>query len=286
MLGHRLKTLAIAILLTAFVGAQDLDGSKIFTNGATPQDPGTFNLNLQYLTSSATSEFIEGGGRQLLGGGRNSQLFTLSVSAGLAEDLDLTLNGGLNNLRDGIQEDPDEEEFILGSGSARGSGLTNMNASLRWRFWQDQEEGRSLAFATGPAFNSNLQKIGTNYEINGSFLAWQQSLLFRQDFDPFVGNVEIYYSFPVHSGDQTFRQFSTNLALGWNANEWLLPVVELNYTSITPTQNDPIENLAVTGGVILKPNDDLSFTLGVQKAVAGRNTEHYTTYTVGTSINF
>lgn len=281
-----MKSLVLAVILTSSLWAQELDGSKIFTTGTNPQEPGTFSLSLQYLTANAHTEFLGGGGRQLLGGSRNTQLSTLSVSAGLVEDLDLTINAGLNNLRDNLQEDPDEEDFIFGSGSARGSGLTNFNANLRYRFWQDQEEGRSLAFSTGPAFNANLQKLGSNYQINGSFVAWQQSLLFRQDFDPFVGNVEIYYSFPVNPGAQTYRQFSTNLAVGWNALDWLLPVVELNYSSLSPTHNDPIENLAVTAGVILKPEDDLSFTLGVQKAVAGRNTETYTGFTLGTSVNF
>ena len=281
-----MRIFLLALLLTPVLYAQELDGTKIFTTSTVPQDPGTFNLSLQYLTSSAKSEFTGGGGRQVLGGGRQSQLTTLSVSAGLAENLDLTVNSGLNNLRDSLENDPDDEEFALGSGSARGAGLTNLNASLRYRFWQDQEEGRSLAFTTGPAFNANLKKVGANYEVDGTFLAWQQSLLFRQDFDPFVGNVEIFYSFPLRPGDQTFRQFSTNLALGWNANDWLLPVVELNYSSVTPRQNDPIESLSVTGGVILNLADNWQLTLGVQKPVAGRNLEDYTSFTMGTSVNF
>ncbi len=268
------------------VQAQDLDGSKIFTTGTDTLDPGAYSLNLQYLTSTATTEFISGGGRSALGGGRQSQIFNLSVGAGLADNLDLTITSGLNSLQDSLQDDPDQEEFSLGGGAARGSGLTSLNASLRWRFWQDPEGGRSLAFTTGPALNSDLQKVGSNYQVNGTFFAWQQSLLFRQDFDPFVANLEIYYSFPVQANDRTFRQFSTNMGLGWNANEWLLPVVELNYSSVTPSQNEPIESLSVTGGVILKPSDDWQLTLGVQRSVAGRNIESYTSFTVGTSVSF
>ncbi|MBX3172548.1 MAG: hypothetical protein KF760_34410 [Candidatus Eremiobacteraeota bacterium] len=276
----------LILLLSGALHAQDLDGSKIFTTDTSPQEPGTFSLNLQYLTSTATTEFASGGGRSLLGGGRQSQLFNLSVAAGLADNLDLTLTSGLNNLQDSLQEDPDEDEFSLGGGGARGSGLTNLNASLRWRFWQDEEEGRSLAFTTGPALNSDLQKVGGNYQVNGTFLAWQQSLLLRQDFDPFVANLEIYYSFPLQSSEQTYRQFSTNMGLGWNANDWLLPVVELNYSSVTPSLNEPIESLSVTGGLILKPSEAWQFTLGVQRSVAGRNIENYTSFTLGTSVNF
>lgn len=276
----------LLLLLSTALPAQDLDGSKIFTTDTSTQPPGTFSLNLQYLTSTATSEFVSGGGRSLLGGGRQSQLFNMSVAAGLADNLDLTLTSGLNNLQDSLSDDPDEEEFSLGGGGARGSGLTNLNASLRWRFWEDEEEGRSLAFTTGPAVNSDLHRVGSNYQVDGTFLAWQQSLLFRQDLAPFVANLEVYYSFPVRPDDKTFRQFSTNMGLGWNADDWLLPVVELNYSSVTPSQSEPIENLAVTGGLIFKPTQDWQFSLGVQRSVAGRNIENYTSFTMGTSINF
>jgi len=281
-----MKSALLVLLLGGAVQAQELDGSKIFTTDTTPVEPGSFSLSLQYLTSTASTEFSGGGGHVLLGGGRQSQLWTASAAAGLADNLDLTVNSGLNNLQDSLQEDPDEDEFSLGGGAARGSGLTNLNASLRWRFWQDEEEGRSLAFTTGPAVNGDLQKNGDNYQVNGTFLAWQQSLLFRQDFDPFVANLEVYYSFPVRPNGQTFRQFSTNAALGWNANDWLLPVVELNYSNITPEQNEPIESLAITGGLVLKPTQDWQLTLGVQRSLAGRNIEKYTTFTVGTSVNF
>lgn len=281
-----MKAALLALFLSAAAWSQDLDGSKIFTTDTTPLDPGTFSLGLQYLTSSGNSEFISGGGRSLLNGGRQSQLFTLSVAAGLADNLDVTLSSGLNNLQDSLQGDPDEEEFSLGGGGARGSGLTNLSASFRWRFWQDEEEGRSLAFTAGPALNGDLQKNGDNYQVNGNFLAWQQSLLFRQDFDPFVANLEVYYSFPVQPNDATFRQFSTNMALGWNANDWLLPVVELNYSSVTPAINDPIESLSVTGGLIFKPTEEWQLNVGVQRSVAGRNIENYTSYTVGSSLSF
>lgn len=281
-----MKVALLLLLLTGAVNAQDLDGSKVFTTDTTPLDPGSYSLSLQYLTATANHEFSGGGGHVLLGGSRQSQLWNVSAGAGLADNLDLTVTSGLNNLQDSLQGDPDEEEFSLGGGGARGSGLTNLNASLRWRFWRDEEEGRSLAFTTGPALNGDLQKIGDNYEVNGTFLAWQQSLLLRQDFDPFVANWEVYYSFPVHPNGQTFRQFSTNMALGWNANDWLLPVMELNYSSVTPQQDDPIESLSVTAGVVLKPSDDFSLTLGVQRAVAGRNIEKYTSFTVGTSVSF
>ena len=281
-----MKTACFALLLSMAAWAQDLDGSKIFTTDTAPLDPGSFSLNFSYLTSNANTEFIGGGGRALLNGGRQSQLFNLSVGAGLAENLDVTVTSGLNNLQDSLQQDPDEDEFALGGGGARGSGLTNLNASFRYRFWQDEEEGRSLAFTAGPALNADLQRSGENYQVNGSFLAWQQSLLFRQDFDPFVANLEVYYSFPVQSSATTFRQFSTNMALGWNANDWLLPVVELNYSSVTPSENVPIESLAITGGLILKPTDFWQVSLGVQRSVAGRNTENYTSFTVGTSVSF
>lgn len=40
-----------------------------------------------------------------------------------------------------------------------------------------------------------------------------------------MANLEVYYSFPVQPSDRSFRQFSSNAALGWNANDWFLPVV-------------------------------------------------------------
>ena len=117
-----MKAVLLALLLTLVAGAQDLDGSKIFTTDTTPLEPGSFNLNFSYLTSNANSEFIGGGGRALLNGGRQSQLFNLSVGAGLAENLDVTITSGLNNLQDSLQGDPDEEEFSLGGGcAARGA---------------------------------------------------------------------------------------------------------------------------------------------------------------------
>ncbi|CAN0456767.1 unnamed protein product, partial [Phaeothamnion confervicola] len=166
-----------------------------------------------------------------------------------------------------------------------GSGPTGGSLTLHWHCWED-EGGRSLSISGGPVLQEQLLQDAAVYRPSPSFLSWQQSAVFRQDFKPFSANFEVYYAFPIQSSASSFQQFGANLALGWEANSWLLPVAELNYGNLLPLDGSPSESLGVTLGVVVKPTEQTNITLGAQKTVLGRNIESFTTYTVGTSVQF
>lgn len=54
-----MKSLGLALALTATCLAQDLDGSKVFAADTIPTAPGAYSLNFLYLTSKAHTEFTK-----------------------------------------------------------------------------------------------------------------------------------------------------------------------------------------------------------------------------------
>ncbi len=266
----------------------DLDGSKLFTADTETLPKGDWSLNLAYFLSQAKSTFDDTGDLSDLGGTRRSEIFVLSASAGLSEDADLTLVATGNRVNDRFTLASSDQADSPGLGPVQGAALTNLALQARWRLVADEGDGFSLALIGGPALQELLQldDEDTLYTIRGSFASWQQSLVLRKDFDRFSANLELFYGFPFASGTQTFQQYGANLGLGYNANSWLLPVVELNYTKALPFQDSSVESLAGTLGVIIKPGPTAAFSLGVQKTLWGRNIESFTTYCATGSINF
>lgn len=263
----------------------DMDGSKLFTADTETMPAGLWSVNIGYFLSLADRQFDDRGAQNSLGETRRSDLYILSASTGLSENADLTILGAANRLND---QYPDDNLPASGLGSVQGAGLTNVALQLRWRLVEDEGDGFSLAVIGGPALQQSLitDDEDTLYHANAGFVGWQQSVVLRQDLDPFSTCLELFYGFPLASGPNTFQQFGANLGVGWKANEWLLPVAELNYIKVLPYGDTTVDSLAATVGVVLKPNSTSAISLGVQKTLCGRNVENFTTYTVSGSLSF
>jgi hypothetical protein len=258
-----------------------IDGSKIFTGDTDVVPVGQWSTSFNYLTSNAKRGFDEKGAQVPLGLSRKAEQYLGSLTTGLVENLDLTLVGGFTRQADALGAFGGTN-FPLGVG---GSGPSVASLTAHWHCWEDAG-GRSLSISGGPVLQEQLRNETTVYRPGPSFLSWQQSAVFRQDFKPFSANLEVYYAFPIQSSSSSFQQFGANLALGWQANSWLLPVVELNYGNLLPLDGPPSESLGITLGVVLKPTDQINLVLGVQKTILGRNIESFTTYAVGTTVQF
>ena len=261
-----------------------VDGGKIFTGDTDVVPVGQWTASFNYLVSNARRGFDEKGALVPLGLNRKAEQYIGSLSSGLVENLDLTVQGGFNRQADALGAFGGIN-FPIGAGSVGGAGPSGVSLTLHWHLWED-EGGRSLSISGGPILQEQLLQDATVYSPSPSFLSWQQSAVFRQDFKPFSANFEIYYAFPIASSASSFQQSGANLALGWEANSWLLPVVELNYANLLPLDGPPSESLGVTAGIVLKPSEHINVTLGLQRSIVGRNIESFTTYTVGTAVQF
>ena len=264
---------------------EELDGSKLFTADTETTPAGLWSVNVGYFLSLADRAFDDHGAQQSLDEIRRSELYILSATTGLSEDFDLTVLGAATRVEDRFGDD---NLPASGLTAVQGAGLTNLAIQARWRLIADEGDGFSLALIGGPGLQQSLIPDEENslYRTSLGFVTWQQSLVVRQDWDPFSTNLELYYGFPLASGVNTFQQFGANLGVGWNANEWLLPVVELNYTKVIPFAGTSVESLAGTVGLVLKPDPTSAISLGVQKTLLGRNLESFTTYTVSGSLSF
>jgi hypothetical protein len=75
-----------------------------------------------------------------------------------------------------------------------------------------------------------------------------------------------------------------NLATGYQLNEWLQPEVELNY--VHSGGGATVEATSITAGFVICPWHNATLLLGVQRTVAGVNTDAVTRGTVGLQVKF
>ncbi len=259
---------------------------KLVTSDPDPRPEGSIELQFFYLTSQATSFFEPDG--QLSGGlSQREQLFIGSLGYGLSQDLDLTVTSGSSQLFDLVDPSRRQQEKFLG-GPRRGGGLVDLELDLRWRFYQDPEEGLTMAVIGGPTLANDLNPSadGRSLTLNQGFLGADVAFVLRQDWGPASLNWEAYTLFPLFGQSRRFSELGTNLGFGYQLSDHLQPVLELNYARIQSNTEGQVQSLAATAGVVAQPCDWCKLTLGWQQTVWGRNTARAGLLIGGLSLTF
>lgn len=246
---------------------------KLTAEDPDPLEPGQVELELFYFDSSGASAFNHQA---------RAQVASASLSVGLVPDLDLSLLTGISSLFDAGSQGRAELGPL--QGPARGSGLTELEGELRWRFYHDPDKDLSLAYVAGITQRADLQLGSRGFTSPGSFVSFDQSLVGRKNWGLWTLDAEAYASFPVATTTPgRYTQFGLNLAVGYQVAPWLQPVAELGVLKLDPIGVSQ-ESLSGTLGLILTPLDNLSLYFGYQETLANRNSDQFHTWLLGTSF--
>lgn len=247
---------------------------KINTADPSPVDPGSFEIEAGYAHVRSRRLWDRDGdsqSRRLL----EECSASLAATAGVIENLDVTVAGCYDWLRDN-EGDPDAGEHF-----------GDLALGARYRFLNDggrRLEAAWLGGLTAPAGSRTCRReLGTSQEC----WSLDQSLVVTKDWGRWTANAEAGYSLPFgEHRDDSRGVLSANLAAGCQVLGWLQPEAEFNYArEILRNAGDP-EVLAGTAGLVMPLGEALRVNAGVQQGLWGRNADRATTFLLAIKVAF
>ena len=280
--GVKVATWLVLVLLgCARLGWCQPPDVKVIPDKLTAEDPETLEPGQKEI------EFFYFHSRSFAttdGHDRTSDFLSGSFSYGIEENLDFSLVSGANSILDLVAGG--QRGNGIATGPARGGGLTNLDLQFRWKFAQDQEEDWALATVLETSIRNNYQFMDDDVKATGIFQTLDTSLVARKNWGRFTTNAEVFYSFPLPTHSQgRFSQLGTNLALGYQLDDWLQPSIELNYLHVSPLSQD-YETLSGTAGFLIQPQENWTLYFGYPRTLAARNSDFYGSFLVGSSVSF
>lgn len=248
-------------------GAAPLEHGKLSVCDATPIGAGAVELSLAW-----TPTWTRPGPAGLDAPEHGTlQPVALALAYGLTDDLDaaFTLSAASLEVRG--------EGGAAGGGAApaRGQGLGDASLALRWRWLA--RPGLDLAVVGGLTAPTGAPATATQPALTQGYWSALASLVASADLGPVTGNVEVGHLGPISGGaGQDRGAWFGGAGLGWQVSPWLQPALEVTYQHALAAAAPAARCLALTAGVQLPLSDDLGLSLGLQRAVWGRNTVQHT----------
>ena len=252
---------ALAEEETAQTHHVECEHAKLNTDDATPVDPGGFELELAYTLSHARRQYDNRWGR------RSRSLtqehgFEVGLTYGVVDNLDVGVGFGFADLYD--RDEP----------ARFGRGLADLSVGTKWRFYHDEERALSLAYLSGLTIPVGRRTDSSSLGPSQQYWSLDQKLAMSKDWSPWTMNADLGYSLPF--GDDTDGARGSagfNVALGYQLNDWLQPELELNYAHDFLSGGSDSDTIALTGGFIICLSENMRLDVGVQRVMAGRNTD-------------
>jgi hypothetical protein len=240
-----------------------LDHGKLSVCDATPIGAGAMELSLAW-----TPTWIRPGPAGLDAPEHGDlQPLALGVAYGLAEDVDavVTLSAVSLEVRDPAGP----------AAPARGQGLGDASLALRWRYASTR--GLDLAVVGGLTAPTGAPATATQPGLTQGYWSALAALVASADLGRFTVNLEAGRVQPV-SGEAAGARgtWFGGAGLGWQAAPWLQPTLEVTYQHALAAGEPAARCLALTAGAVMPLSDELGVSLGLQRAVWGRNAVQHT----------
>jgi len=199
------------------------------------------------------------------------QPVALALAYGLADDLDAALTLSAASLE--VRGAPGAAGG--GPAPARGQGLGDASLALRWRFLS--RAGLDLAVVGGLTAPTGAPATATQPGLTQGYWSALASLTASADLGPLTASAEAGRLQPVGGGAGAERgAWFGGAGLGWQVAPWLQPALEVTYQHALAAGGPDARCLALTAGALLPLSGELGLSLGVQRAVWGRNTVQHT----------
>lgn len=273
-----MRTLAIMALVVAVVSAvpasaQDasapscpIEQAKLATEDAGVVAVGEWEIEFGLGQTRATRAWPKSGDDESRGGHLRDTGGSLDITTGLIPRLDIGVGLGWANVHDGSAT-PDED-----------SGLTDLSFGLKYLLYENAD--RRLAFAVGAGATVPLDR-DTEQRALGltqDYFSFDSFTAVTKDFgERWSASADLGFSLPLGEHRAEARGVVTaDAALGYQVAGWLKPEVELNYEHEFLSGESEAEAYYGTAGLIITPRSGLLIGVGVQRALAGRNTDKST----------
>jgi len=241
--------------------ACECECAKLNTEDAVPVRPGEYELGFAYSFTRAARQWgnhWDGQNRGLM----QEHAFEVTLTRGVVENLDMGISLGYADIYD--------RDDVAGYGR----GLMDMSIGAKWRFYHDEDLELSLAYLPGITVptgrRSNSNHIGPSQE----YWSIDQKLALTKFWGRWTMNADLGYSLPLgEDADGARGMMDSNVALGYQVYAWLQPEIELNYAHDFVRGDHDADALAVTAGLIMPLGESWRLDVGVQKSIAGRNSD-------------
>jgi len=248
--------------------------SKLNTQDADPLGAGAWQLQFNFAYSRSTRQWDSSGQNQPRGRAyewNNQGVLTYGVS----DDLDLGIGLGYAGLGDND------------SGLKSVQGVSDVAASGKWRFLEN--EGAGVAFAFVPTLTIPTGKAAMEDRLGVSQEYWSLDTRFAAVKDwsnRWSANADIGYVAAFGERGDYRGSVSANAAVGYRLLPWVQPEAELNYSHDLIHTDPHADLIAVTLGAAMPLSDRVCARVGVQHGIVGRNTDQTTTTLISVDMNF
>ncbi|MDD3371439.1 MAG: transporter [Alphaproteobacteria bacterium] len=285
---HNKKSISLLTCLLVFAASPVLaeeaspEHGKINTPDATPVDPGHAEAELSYGYAFA-DRLWDSGSDSHTRGYASERALGLSLTAGLVENVDISLSAGYSWLKD-KENDYDSDGD---AGPFSGSNASDLGLSARVRFYRNEALSLDAAYIGGITIptgsRADAGEIGTSQE----YWSVDQTLAASKDWGLWTGNAALGYSLPIGEERHNARgALTADIAAGYQVRPWLQPELELNYSQNFTAHEENPESLALTAGLVMPLTERVRINAGVQQSLWGRNADMGTTLSLAVKLAF
>jgi hypothetical protein len=254
-------------------GPGSIDHSKLIAEDADTLGKGVWQVQFSSSSSHSHGQW-DLHGRDAERAHAAEDLTGIAISFGAMDDLDIGVEFGYGWLRD-----PEADRS-----SYRGIGDPSLIA--KWRFYGSDRRGLWAAYT--PALTAPLKRDGDPGESGSGERAWtidNRICLVSDLARRLTVNLDVGRAADLGGGDAlSWSGVSANGALGYQITPLLQPEIELSYAREREGGEHDARALAGTLGLVASPSERISFRLGVQRSLAGRNTDRSTTVLLSLDI--
>ena len=258
----------------------------LITDTAIPTDTGKFVIQPTIGFTAVTNNFTDSWRRVSAGGSFYSYEMSLKLTYGLFKNMEVyTVIPYIHNWASSVDE---EGQGPGGERSSNFGGLGDISLTFKYRIVEESETLPTISAVFTPTFpsghfrNLNPRRIGTD-AIGGGGYVLTPGFNISKYIKPFIVYGNLYYSFVTDftddDGPQYPRDFVTaNFAVEYPFTAQWVGCLELTSAWDTgrlfgPSPNSPpAALLSIAPEIEYMATDKLSFSLGVNVDLVGRNT--------------
>lgn len=269
----------LPLLACTCLAAIEVEPTKLVCQDASPMDPGTGEIAVGGSHHRATAAFDDAGGRLDRGGLAITRELNASLTYGLVEDIDAGAALAWWRVSDQAA-DPD-----------RGQGLTDLALNAKWRCaaWTGDDATAALAFIPTVVAPFGRSHDNTD-DLPTASRHWTAGLALAGcgNWGRLAWNADVGWNQAL--GDAETREgycgtFYADAALGWQLTDWFQPEVDLGWLRDRMDEGDAAR--AVLGTLGCQCTFAWGrFAGGVQRVLAGRNTDATTSFLATLTLGF
>lgn len=245
-----------------------VESGKIHANDPATLDPGTWEIQPTcfYYTSNR-SYGPDGISRP--DSRQNQTILGTQVTYGVAEGLDVNVLLGHTS---GFDSAGAVDPFTGANFALSGAGISDGNVGVRWRFYDNSEAEVTMAYLSFLTLPGSARGGPSNLSLSQDATSLDHRWVSQKNIGRLCLVSDLGFAHPLGGNNIGFQGgMSVDLAAGYQLNDALQPLVELNYAT-SWTQDAPnSDNTAVTVGFTYYPIDEVRLNMGVIRTLAGHN---------------